>query len=178
MRSRVPVIKWAAVSIVLLAMVVASRCSPSAPRSNRSAGVSDVAIAAQKTYVAPGDLDEYYMFASGGHSGQIFVFGLPSMRHLVTIPVFSPYPATGYGFDDESKAMLGKDYTWGDDAPPGALRDRRRLRRPVALHQRDERTDRADRSPRFQDQADPGPGRERVTATTARRSSRRTPSTP
>ena len=35
------------------------------------------------------------------------------MRHLSTIPVFTPYPATGYGFDDESKAMLG-GLTWGD----------------------------------------------------------------
>ena len=35
------------------------------------------------------------------------------MRHLSTIPVFTPYPATGYGFDDESKKMLG-DLTWGD----------------------------------------------------------------
>lgn len=35
------------------------------------------------------------------------------MRHLSTIPVYTPYPATGYGFDDESKAMLGK-FTWGD----------------------------------------------------------------
>ena len=38
---------------------------------------------------------------------------IPSMRHLSTIPVYTPYPATGYGFDDESKAMLG-DLTWGD----------------------------------------------------------------
>ena len=43
------------------------------------------------------------MFASGGHSGQVYVYGLPSMRHLSTIPVFTPYPATGYGFDDESR---------------------------------------------------------------------------
>ena len=53
------------------------------------------------------------MFASGGHSGQVYVYGVPSMRHLSTIPVYTPYPATGYGFDDESKAMLG-DLTWGD----------------------------------------------------------------
>jgi nitrous-oxide reductase len=89
-------------------------CAPRAPeRGQRTAGVSDLAVAAQKTYVAPGDLDEYYMFSSGGHSGQIYVYGVPSMRHLVTIPVFSPYPATGYGFDDDSKAMLGS-LTWGD----------------------------------------------------------------
>jgi nitrous-oxide reductase len=65
------------------------------------------------TYVAPGDKDEYYLFYSGGHSGQVFVAGIPSMRHIATIPVFAPYPATGYGFDEESKKLLG-DYTWGD----------------------------------------------------------------
>ncbi|MBA3961579.1 MAG: Sec-dependent nitrous-oxide reductase [Chthoniobacterales bacterium] len=68
---------------------------------------------AQATYVAPGEQDEYYLFYSGGHSGQVFVAGIPSMRHITTIPVYAPYPATGYGFDEESKKMLG-DYTWGD----------------------------------------------------------------
>lgn len=68
---------------------------------------------AQDTYVAPGEKDEYYLFYSGGHSGQVFVAGIPSMRHIITIPVYAPYPATGYGFDEESKKMLG-DYTWGD----------------------------------------------------------------
>ena len=65
------------------------------------------------SYVAPGEKDEYYLFYSGGHSGQVFVAGIPSLRHIVTIPVFAPYPGTGYGFDDESKKMLG-DFTWGD----------------------------------------------------------------
>lgn len=65
------------------------------------------------SYVAPGEKDEYYLFYSGGHSGQVFVAGIPSMRHITTIPVFAPYPATGYGFDEESKKLIG-DYTWGD----------------------------------------------------------------
>jgi nitrous-oxide reductase len=106
----------AAVAVALLAAaLLVGRCAPSAPKGKGKAvaGSSDLAIAAQKTYVAPGDLDEYYMFASGGHSGQIYVYGIPSMRHLSTIPVYTPYPATGYGFDDESKAMLG-NLTWGD----------------------------------------------------------------
>jgi nitrous-oxide reductase len=102
--------------IVVLGTAV-NGCSPSEPRAARRAGVSDVAVAAEKTYIAPGDLDTYYMFASGGHSGQVFVYGLPSMRHLVTIPVFTPYPATGYGFDDDTRAMLG-GLTWGDAHHP------------------------------------------------------------
>ena len=64
-------------------------------------------------YVAPGEKDEYYLFYSGGHSGQVYVAGIPSMRHILTIPVFAPYPATGWGFDEESKRMLG-GFQWGD----------------------------------------------------------------
>ena len=105
--------------MLILVTLVMSRCTPSQPASRRAAGgaQSDVALAAQKTYVSPGDLDEYYMFSSGGHSGQVYVYGVPSMRHLSTIPVFTPYPATGYGFDDDSKKMRG-ELTWGDAHHP------------------------------------------------------------
>ncbi len=106
-------ILWSVLSIATLGLL-SGRCAPSAPKgAKKAAGVSDIAVAAQKTYVAPGDLDEYYMFASGGHSGQVYVYGVPSMRHIATIPVYTPYPATGYGFDDDSKKMLG-ELTWGD----------------------------------------------------------------
>ncbi len=87
-------------------------------RAGRAGARSDVTEAALKTYVPPGDLDEYYLFYSGGHSGQVFVSGIPSMRHICTIPVFTPYPGTGYGFDNESREMLG-DFDWGDAHHPG-----------------------------------------------------------
>jgi nitrous-oxide reductase len=105
---------WTGAALFVVALV-ASRCAPSAPAGAKraAAGVSDLAVAAQKVYVAPGDLDEYYMFASGGHSGNVYVYGVPSMRHLSTIPVYTPYPATGYGFDDDTRKMLG-GLTWGD----------------------------------------------------------------
>jgi nitrous-oxide reductase len=102
---------------ILALAIFAAACAPSAPKGAQKSGggaTSDVAIAAQKTYVAPGDLDEYYLFSSGGHSGQVYVYGVPSMRHITTIPVFTPYPGTGYGFDDDTKKMLGPDLTWGD----------------------------------------------------------------
>ncbi len=86
-------------------------------RGGRTEARSDVQEAALKTYVPPGDLDQFYLFKSGGHSGQIYVYGVPSMRHIATIPVFTPYPATGYGFDAASKAMLGS-FTWGDAHHP------------------------------------------------------------
>jgi nitrous-oxide reductase len=79
----------------------------------------DVQEAALATYIKPGDLDEYYLFYSGGHSGQVVVAGVPSMRHIVTIPVFAPSPGTGYGFDEESRRMLG-GFTWGDVHHPAA----------------------------------------------------------
>jgi len=68
---------------------------------------------AEKVYVPYGEYDDYYMLTSGGHSGQLFVYGIPSMRKIRTVPIFTPDPATGYGFDKESKEMLG-GYTWGD----------------------------------------------------------------
>jgi nitrous-oxide reductase len=109
-----------AMAVALVAgAVLLGQCAPSAPKGARKApaAASDLQVAAMKTYVAPGDLDEYYMFSSGGHSGQVYVYGIPSMRHLSTIPVFTPYPGTGYGFDDDSKKMLGR-FTWGDAHHP------------------------------------------------------------
>lgn len=62
--------------------------------------------AASKAYVAPGKYDEFYNFVSGGFSGQVSVYGLPSGRLLKVIPVFSVNPENGYGYSEESKAML------------------------------------------------------------------------
>jgi len=73
--------------------------------------------AALATYVPPGELDEYYMFASGGHSGQVYVVGIPSMRLIRIVPVFTPDVATGYGIDEGTKKMLG-GLIWGDAHHP------------------------------------------------------------
>jgi nitrous-oxide reductase len=62
--------------------------------------------AASKVYVAPGSYDAYYAFLSGGFSGQVTVYGLPSGRLLKTIPVFSQFPENGYGYTEETKPML------------------------------------------------------------------------
>src|SRR5688500_4963789 len=89
-------------------------CNPPGKTSSIASGkAADAGSAAVRTFVKPGDKDEFYLFYSGGHSGQVYVAGLPSMRHISTIPVYAPYPATGYGYDEESKKMLG-GYTWGD----------------------------------------------------------------
>jgi len=62
----------------------------------QSRGLSpDDAARAIKTFVAPGGRDEYMLFASGGHSGQVHVIGVPSMRLLKSIAVFTPEPWQG-----------------------------------------------------------------------------------
>ncbi len=62
--------------------------------------------AASKVYVAPGKYDEVYNFVSGGFSGQMSVYGLPSGRLFRVMPVFSVDPEKGYGFSEETKPML------------------------------------------------------------------------
>jgi nitrous-oxide reductase len=73
--------------------------------------------AAEQAYVAPGEYDEFYAFMSGGYSGQITAYGLPSGRLLKEIPVFSKYPENGYGYSEETKAMFNTSYgevPWDD----------------------------------------------------------------
>lgn len=81
-------------------------------------------LAAAKTYVPTGKRDEFVAFSSGGQSGQVIVYAIPSMRILKYIGVFTPEPWQGYGYDESSKAVLkqgridGKDITWGDTHHP------------------------------------------------------------
>ena len=56
--------------------------------------------AALKTYVPSGKMDEYYLFSSGGQSGNVVVIGVPSMRILKNIAVFTPEAWQGYGYGE------------------------------------------------------------------------------
>lgn len=95
---------------MILLLFLAS-CKP----KNTSDAVSN--DAAGKAYVAPGQYDTYYNFVSGGFSGQLSVYGLPSGRLLRVIPVFSVDPEKGYGYSEETKPMLETSYgfvPWDD----------------------------------------------------------------
>jgi nitrous-oxide reductase len=103
-------------TVVVLAGVVALWLAAQLPGCAGMKGARG--SAAERVYVKPGEHDPYYAFLSGGHSGGVFVYGIPSCRYITTIPVFTPETAKGYGIDEESKAML-KGFTWGDAHHPG-----------------------------------------------------------
>jgi nitrous-oxide reductase len=99
-----------AVSAVLLLLTL-SACKP---KNTQDVVSGD---AASKSYVAPGKYDEFYNFVSGGFSGQMSVYGLPSGRLFRVIPVFSVDPEKGYGFSEETKPMLNTSHgfvPWDD----------------------------------------------------------------
>lgn len=76
---------------------------------------------AEKVYVAPGEHDEFYAFFSGGYSGNLTVYGLPSGRMFKEIPVFSQFPTSGYGYSEETKPMLNTSHgfvPWDDAHHP------------------------------------------------------------
>lgn len=85
---------------------------------------ADDVTAALKTYYPSGQFDDYMMFASSGHAGQIYAIGVPSMRVYKTIAVYTPESWQGYGFSDETKAILeggyvdGKPILYGDTHHP------------------------------------------------------------
>jgi nitrous-oxide reductase len=89
--------------VFALAVIVFSWLQSCKPKGVQSAVSGD---AASKVYVAPGKYDEFYNFVSGGFSGQMSVYGIPSGRLFRVIPVFSVDPEKGYGYSEESKPML------------------------------------------------------------------------
>jgi nitrous-oxide reductase len=102
-------------ALALLAGSTIYGCKPG------KAGSSVDADAAQKVYVAPGKYDEVYAFLSGGFSGQVAAYGIPSGRLLKVIPVFSQNPENGYGYSEETKPMLNTSHgfvPWDDSHHP------------------------------------------------------------
>lgn len=106
-RTIIPVLSLTAV-VLLLGI---AGCKP------KNAGVAAAGDAASRVYVAPGKYDEIYNFVSGGFSGQVSVYGLPSGRLFRVIPVFSVDPQSGWGYSENTKPMLNTSHgevPWDD----------------------------------------------------------------
>jgi len=103
--------------IVLIGLVSCNNSESSAKKSKGALGSN----AAEKVYVAPGEYDEYYAFISGGFSGQLSVYGLPSGRLFKVIPVFSQDAEKAWGYNEETKPMLNTSHgfvPWDDSHHP------------------------------------------------------------
>ena len=86
--------------LALSSILFTTRCKPKGMIQKVESGT------AEKVYVPPGKHDEFYNIVSGGFSGGVAVYGLPSGRLFRQIPVFSQNPESGYGYSEETKAML------------------------------------------------------------------------
>jgi len=108
------------INLILSALIVTGLFISCGGDQNKRSGAF-AKNAAERVYVAPGEHDEFYAFLSGGFSGQMSVYGLPSGRLLKVIPVFSQDAEKGYGYSEETKAMLNTSFgfvPWGDSHHP------------------------------------------------------------
>jgi nitrous-oxide reductase len=92
-------------------------------------GLSDAdLIAAAETFVPTGGRDTHLGLIGTGTSGRAAVFGMPSMRILKYVGVFTPEAWQGFAYDDESKAILASSaredvaYLFGDLGLPSLSR--------------------------------------------------------
>lgn len=116
---------YAATAVLLVALIIAAcggkKETPTPAPADVEGGLPATAMqiasergltpndinAALKTFMPSGKWDDYMMFASGGHSGNILVIGVPSMRILKQIAVFAPESWQGYGYGSkESEEIL------------------------------------------------------------------------
>ncbi len=125
---------WATIAMAALVAITATALQSCAGAGDgadigaiaQERGLSEADIvAAVKTYQPTGRFDEYLMFASGGHSGQVLVIGVPSMRLLKVIAAFTPEPWQGFAYGSEehgrlmeSAQMAGHEIKWGDTHHP------------------------------------------------------------
>lgn len=78
------------------------KAAPAAPAPSAPAPATHA-----KSEVPPGQLDDYYIISSGGHSGEARIYGAPSGRLLKRISVFNRDAMSGWGITNESKKILG-----------------------------------------------------------------------
>ena len=109
--------KMKKVKSISLAIAAAALLVVSCGQKENKSGNALSGNAAEKVYVAPGEHDTYYAFLSGGYSGNLTVYGLPSGRMFKEIPLFSEFPTSGYGYSEETVPMLNTSHgfiPWDD----------------------------------------------------------------
>ncbi len=102
------------ITLVVGGTLIAAALESCKPHNASNAVTGNASI---KAYVAPGKYDEVYNFVSGGFSGQMSVYGIPSGRLFRVIPVFSVDPEKGWGYSEETKPMLNTSHgfvPWDD----------------------------------------------------------------
>lgn len=106
--------------ILALAPIVFVACNSDQTAKKEKAAAQNLS-SAQQVYVPPGKLDDYYAFLSGGQSGSVFVYGVPSCRFIKEIPVFEPRAGLGYANNPGSenyKRLKESGPMWGDTHHP------------------------------------------------------------
>lgn len=103
-------------ALLTLLLLAPTGCRTGAPES--AATTKDLA---SKVYVPVGQWDKYYAFLSGGQSGGVFVYGLPSGRFIRQIPVYEP--RAGYGYanvpgTESYERLHATGPAWGDTHHP------------------------------------------------------------
>ncbi len=109
------------INIAVLLLLITGLFSCNNDKSKEGNKGALASNAAEKVYVAPGEHDEFYAFISGGFSGQLSVYGLPSGRLFKVIPVFSQDAEKAYGYNEETKPMLNTSHgfiPWDDSHHP------------------------------------------------------------
>jgi nitrous-oxide reductase len=109
------------INIAVLLLLITGLFSCTGDKSKEGNKGALASNAAEKVYVAPGEHDEFYAFLSGGFSGQLSVYGLPSGRLFKVIPVFSQDAEKAYGYNEETKPMLNTSHgfiPWDDAHHP------------------------------------------------------------
>jgi len=109
---------WILSTVVVVGLALGAACQNV---TQTAQGGADLGNLASRTYVPVGEWDKYYAFLSGGQSGSVFVYGLPSGRYIRSIPVYEP--RAGYGYANvpgtESYEMLAASGPmWGDTHHP------------------------------------------------------------
>ena len=120
------------ITFALISLAITAGCARNdtneagAPRSSRGSlddvmkarGLTpDEAEAALRVFVPPGRHDEFVMITSGGHRGSVMIYGIPSMRLLKEVPVFSPDSWQGWGQGEVESAEMLKEGSFGEGLP-------------------------------------------------------------